>query len=64
VVDLYSPIDGRVVQINPGLHDDLSLINLFPLCKGWIAVLKVKNIQQLESLLTEEDYQAWICEEE
>lgn len=64
VVDLYAPVDGKVIKVNFALNDDISLINEFPLDKGWIAVLQVENIQLLQSLLTEDEYQKWISEGE
>ena len=64
VVDLYSPVEGIVVKLNPDLKEDVTMINEDPLNKGWIAVLQVKSNQLLYSFLTEEEYQTWIGEEE
>lgn len=60
VVDLYSPVDARIVQNNPDAIQDLHNINDYPVNKGWIALLHVENREQMDSLLTEEEYQTWI----
>lgn len=56
VVDVYAPVSGRVVAYNERLDDDPGLINRDPYGEGWIAVLEVDNVEELEKLLTAEDY--------
>ena len=56
VVDVYAPVSGRVVAYNERLDEDPGLINRDPYSEGWIAELEVDNIEDLEKLLTAEDY--------
>lgn len=61
--DVYSPIDGEVVEVNNDLNDKPELINQDPYDKGWL--FKVKIVGELPlSLLSAADYQAMLDEEE
>lgn len=61
--DVYSPVDGEVVEVNETLNDNPGLINEDPEGKGWIFKIKVENSSQLDELLSEEEYKKF-CEEE
>ena len=41
VSDLYSPVDGEVVEINSELEDDPSLVNAEPYAGGWMFRVRV-----------------------
>jgi glycine cleavage system H protein len=41
VSDLYSPVDGEVVEVNPELEDDPSLVNAEPYSSGWMFRVRV-----------------------
>jgi glycine cleavage system H protein len=60
--DIYSPISGEVVQINEALNDDTEKINESPY-DSWIAALKLTSPAELDTLMSETEYQAF-CEEE
>jgi glycine cleavage system H protein len=61
--DVYSPIDGEVVEVNGDLNNAPELINQDPYGKGWL--FKIKIVGELPlSLLSAEDYQAMLDEEE
>ncbi len=54
--DLYSGIDGEIVEVNQAVIDDPSIINGDPFEKGWIIKVKPTNAGQLDSLLSASDY--------
>ena len=56
VVDVYAPVSGRVAAYNERLDDDPGLINRDPYGEGWIAELEVDDVEELEKLLTIEEY--------
>ncbi|KAK6465198.1 H-protein subunit of glycine cleavage system [Scheffersomyces coipomensis] len=59
--EIYSPIAGEVIAINENLESDPSLINSDPIGNGWIAQIKLANVEDVEAseeLLTEEQYEA------
>jgi glycine cleavage system H protein len=41
VSDLYSPVDGEVIEVNGELEDDPSLVNAEPYTAGWLFRVRV-----------------------
>ena len=41
VSDLYSPVDGEVIEVNGELEDDPSLVNAEPYAAGWLFRVRV-----------------------
>ena len=58
--DIYSPVGGEVVEVNPEVEADPSLVNTDPYGKGWIFKLKIKNTDDLDSLMDAAAYAAHI----
>lgn len=58
--DIYAPIGGEVVEVNPDVEADPSLVNTDPYGKGWIFKLKVKNAADVASLMDAAAYSAQI----
>lgn len=58
--DIYAPIGGEIVEVNPGVEADPSLVNTDPYGKGWIFKLKVKNAADVASLMDAAAYTAQI----
>ena len=56
VSDLFMPINGEVLEFNENLEDSPELINSDPYGEGWIIKVSVSNPEELESLLTSDDY--------
>jgi glycine cleavage system H protein len=58
--DIYTPVSGEVIEVNPAVEGDPSLVNTDPYGKGWIFKLRIKDAAQLSSLLDAAAYQAHI----
>lgn len=58
--DIYAPVDGEVVESNPALADDPSLINSAPEADGWMFTMRLADASQLDDLLDAEAYKALI----
>jgi glycine cleavage system H protein len=58
--DIYAPIGGEIVEVNPDVEADPSLVNTDPYGKGWIFKLKVKNAADVASLMDAAAYSAQI----
>lgn len=56
VSELFSPIAGEVVAVNPALDGDPATINRDPYGEGWMIRLKVGDATELGSLLSAADY--------
>lgn len=60
--DIYSPVDGTVVEVNQTLVPAPECINQDPYGKGWIFKVKLKHPSQLNQLMDAKTYQAQIEE--
>ncbi|MEX1115414.1 MAG: glycine cleavage system protein GcvH [Akkermansiaceae bacterium] len=49
--DIYAPIGGEVVEVNPEVESDPSLVNTDPYGKGWIFKLRVKDVDHVSKML-------------
>ncbi len=54
--DLYCPIDGEIIEINDKLSEHPELINQSPYEDGWVVKIKPNNPEQIDSLLSKEQY--------
>jgi len=64
VSDIFTPVSGKVVEVNTELEDNPEKINEEPFSGGWIAVVELSNPAELDQLLSAEEYEEFIKEEE
>ena len=64
VSDVYMPAAGSITESNAELNDNPALVNEDPHGKGWLIKLKLSDPKSVEGLMTAEQYQAFIQEEE
>lgn len=60
VSDLYAPISGKVIEVNPVLEDEPELVNTDPYGEGWLIKVEYSDSSQLDSLLTSDVYKKLI----
>ncbi len=58
--DIYAPVSGEVIEVNPAIVDSPALINTEPFAGGWFFKVKLTNPAELSALLTPEQYGAQI----
>ena len=58
--DIYSPVDGEVVEVNEALSGNPSLVNTSPYDDGWLFKVRISNPSQAAALKSPEDYRAQI----
>ncbi len=56
VSDLFSPVTGKVLEFNSTLDGNPEKINQDPYGEGWIIKISIDNPDELNSLLSAEDY--------
>ena len=56
VSEIYSPISGKVVDVNKKLDDSPEIINESPYDDGWLVELEIKDKSELDGLLDAESY--------
>lgn len=61
--DIYCPIDGVIEKINEELIEHPELINKSPYESGWIIKIKPQDKGQLDSLMTQEQYDKFVGED-
>ena len=61
VSDLYAPVSGEVVEVNPGLNDKPEKLNSDPHGAAWLIKVKITQPAELEGLLSAAGYQAYLA---
>jgi glycine cleavage system H protein len=54
--DIYSPVSGEIIEINPAVVDNPALVNTDPHAAGWFYKLKLSQPAELDMLLSPSDY--------
>jgi glycine cleavage system H protein len=62
VSEMFSPVSGKVVEVNSGLDADPMIINRDPYGAGWMLKVEVSNPAELEQLLDANGYNAILKE--
>jgi glycine cleavage system H protein len=62
--DIYCPVSGEVVDVNEELLERPELVNESPYERGWIVKMKPSNMDDLDSLMTTEQYSKFVGEME
>ena len=55
--ELYSPVDGEIIEVNTSLPDKLEILNSDPYGEGWIMKVKLGSEESLAKLLDFAAYQ-------
>lgn len=61
--DVYMPVGGTIVEVNEALLDDPALINSDPY-ENWLIKVTLSDQAELDELMTSEEYENFIAEEE
>lgn len=61
VSDLFMPVSGEVVEVNPELEDAPQLINEDAYGKGWIIKIALSDMTEIDGLLSAADYEQLIA---
>ncbi len=60
ISEIYAPVSGKIISINEELSNDPSIINSDPYGDGWICDIQMKDISEVEDLMTADDYRAYL----
>ena len=61
---IYTPVTGKVLEVNSALQDHPELLNQDPYGKGWIAVLELAQPSEVDGLMTAEQYEEFLKTQE
>ena len=54
--DIYYPVSGEIIEINPAVVENPALVNTDPHAGGWFYKLKLSQPAELDTLLSPSDY--------
>jgi glycine cleavage system H protein len=60
VSEIYSPLTGKIISIDEDLANEPSLLNSDPYGDGWICDIQMKDLTEIEDLMTADDYRAYL----
>jgi glycine cleavage system H protein len=58
--DVFAPVSGEVVAVNSDVDAEPALINQDALGRGWIMKIKLADPKELETLMNQSDYDAFL----
>jgi glycine cleavage system H protein len=58
--EIYAPVSGEVVEVNAALEGAPATVNEDSTGKGWFLKLKLSNKAELDGLMSESEYQAYL----
>lgn len=61
VSDLFSPVTGKVIEINAKLETDPMVINRDPYGEGWMLKVEIANPSEIEQLLPADSYKGMLA---
>ncbi len=62
VSDLFMPVTGKVVALNPELESSPALVNSDPYGSGWLIKIEIADASELDELISAQEYAALIGE--
>ncbi len=60
VSDMFIPVSGEVIEVNPKIDDTPEIVNKDPYGDGWLIKVKMSDTSELDALLDAEAYKAHI----
>ena len=56
VSDMFMPVAGEILEVNPALEETPDVVNKDPYGKGWMVKIKISNPDEIKELLSPEAY--------
>lgn len=60
VAEIYTPVAGEILEVNPALTDDPELLNDDPHGDGWLVKIKFSTADDLKNLMSAERYEEFL----
>jgi len=61
--DIYAPVSGKVIGINEELANNPGLVNSDPYGAGWLVKIKLNKLEELDKLLSADEYERFLEKE-
>lgn len=56
VSELYAPVTGKIVGVNPDIDSDPTIVNRSAFEKAWLVKIEIENADELKKLLSDKEY--------
>lgn len=63
VSELYSPVSGKILEVNEELEDSPELVNESPYDKGWMLVVEMSDSSELDKLMSAKEYEQMVTQD-
>jgi len=60
---IFAPISGKIVRVNTALDAQPELLNDDPYGDGWVVVIEMSDVSELDDLMSAEEYEAHVAKE-
>ena len=57
---IYTPVSGTIGKVNADLKDHPEVVNSDPYGKGWMVMIDLSSVSEVEKLMTAEQYEAFL----
>jgi glycine cleavage system H protein len=61
--EVYAPVSGEVVAVNDAIVDDPARVNADAMGDGWFIKLRLADPKELDALMDEAAYEAFVAEQ-
>ena len=58
--EVYSPVGGKVVEVNDALATEPAIVNADAEGKGWFLKLRISDPAEVEALMSADEYQRYV----
>jgi glycine cleavage system H protein len=62
LAELYAPLSGSVLEINGELEDAPEFLNDDPYDSGWLLIVDIADPEELNSLMSADDYMEYVAD--
>jgi glycine cleavage system H protein len=63
VIELISPVSGVIISVNDDITDEIGVINSDPHDTGWMIIVNMEDLEELDDLLDVKGYQEFVIQE-
>jgi glycine cleavage system H protein len=63
VAELISPVSGDIISVNEDIEDDMSVISSDPYGTGWLILVELRDLDEINNLLDAEEYREYVGED-
>lgn len=60
--DVFTPVSGKIIEVNNMLGEKPELISEDPLGEGWIFKIEIKDKKELDGLMTHDEFKKFVNE--